>query len=55
MTRRGTRLVKIRVQARVRAHDAAGALAAATVLRDAIAMHERDWDLSGASATVTPA
>jgi hypothetical protein len=56
MTRRGTRLVKIRVEARVRAHDAAGALAAAiAVLREAIAMHERDWDISGASATVTPA
>jgi hypothetical protein len=56
MTRRGTRLVKIRVELRVRAHDAAGALAAAiAALRQAIAMHERDWDISGASATVTPA
>ncbi len=56
MTRRGTRLVKVRVEARVRARDAGGALAAAiAVLREAIAAHERDWDISGASATVTPA
>ena len=56
MTRRGTRLVRVRVEARVRAHDAGAALAAAfAVLREAIAAHERDWDISGASATVTPA
>ena len=56
MTRRGTRLVRVRVEATVRAHDAGGALAAAIfVLRDALAAHERDWDISRASATVTPA
>ena len=55
-TRRGTRLVRVRVRATVRAQDAGGALAAAiAVLRDAIAAHERDWDISGASATVRPA
>src|SRR5215469_16539771 len=56
MTRRGTLLVKVRVQATVRARDAGAALAAAiAILRDAIAAHESDWDISGASATVTPA
>jgi hypothetical protein len=55
MTRRGTRLVRVRVEATVRAHDAGGALAAAiAVLREATAAHERDWAISQASATVTP-
>jgi len=54
MTRRGARLVRVRVEARVRAHDAAGALTAAmAVLREAIAAHERDWDIGRASASVT--
>jgi hypothetical protein len=56
MTRRGTRLVRVQVEARVRAHDAGEALAAAmAVLREAIAAHDRDWDIGGASATVTRA
>lgn len=56
MTRRGAQLVRVRLEATVRADDAGGALAAAmTVLREAIAAHERDWDISRASATVTPA
>jgi hypothetical protein len=55
MTRRGTRLVRVRVEATVRAHDAGEALAAAiAVLREAVAAHERDWDITMASATVTP-
>jgi hypothetical protein len=53
MTRRGARLVRVQVEASVRAHDAGRALAAAiAVLREAIAEHQRDWDIGGASATV---
>jgi len=56
MTRRGTQLVRVQVQARVRAHDAGEALTAAmAVLREAIGAHDRDWDIGGASATVTRA
>jgi hypothetical protein len=56
MTRRGTRLVRVQVDASVRARDAGGALAAViAVVRDAIAPHERDWDIGGASATVARA
>jgi hypothetical protein len=55
MTRRGTRLVRVQVEARVRAHDVGGALSAAmAVLRGAVAAYERDWDFGRASATVTP-
>jgi hypothetical protein len=56
LTRRGARLLGVRVAVTVRAHDAGGALAAAmTVVREAIAAYEGDWDISEASATVTPA
>jgi hypothetical protein len=56
MTRRGTRLIRVRVLATVRAHDAGAALAAAiAAAREAIAAHERDWDISRAPAMVTPA
>src|SRR5215472_7626599 len=52
MTRRGGKLIKVRVEALVWAGDAAEAMTAVmTGIRDAVRGSERDWDIAAASGS----
>jgi hypothetical protein len=56
MTRRGGKLVRVRIEALVRASDAAEAMTAVmTGIREAVSGHERDWNVAAASGSVSPA
>jgi hypothetical protein len=56
MTRRGGKLIRVRIEALVRASDAAEAMTAVMEgIREAISPHERDWNVAAASGAASPA
>jgi hypothetical protein len=56
MTRRGGKLIKVRIEALVRARDAAEAMTALMVgIREAVSGNERDWNVAAASGSASPA
>jgi hypothetical protein len=56
MVRRGGKLVRVRIEALVRAEDAAEAMTAVMHdIRAAVSGHERDWNVAAASGSVSPA
>jgi hypothetical protein len=56
MTRRGGRLIRVRIEALVRAQDAAEAMTAVMQdIRAAVSAHERDWNVTAASGSASPA
>jgi hypothetical protein len=56
MTRRGGKLIKVRIEALVRAADGAEALTAVMHgIRAAVSTSERDWNVAAASGSVSPA
>jgi hypothetical protein len=56
MTRRGGKLVRVRIEGLVRARDAAEAMTALMdQIREAVSVHERDWNIAAASGSVSPA
>jgi hypothetical protein len=55
MTRRGGKLIRVRVEALVKARDAAEAMTAVMDgIREAVSAHERAWNVAAASGSVSP-
>ncbi len=56
MTRRGGKLIRVRIEALVRARDAAEAMTEVMDgIREAVGPHERDWNVAAAAGSAAPA